>query len=297
MGIELHLIANYRHGIFLIFITAVSMWLRLFGLFNVCLLIGCNSGGSSSSDSSNNSSSWYTPSVGVTWQWQLQGTVNTSYDVTIYDIDLFDSSASLISTLQAQGRKVICYFSAGSYENWRSDAADFDSSDLGNDVEGWANEQWLNINSTSVRNIMLARLDLAQSKGCDGVEPDNVDGYVNSSGFSLTYNDQLSFNRFLANAAHSRGLAIGLKNDLDQIDDLVSYFDFAVNEQCFEYSECSTVVPFITAGKPVLNAEYLSTYVSSSSARASMCSSSISLGLSTLVLSEDLDDSLRYSCR
>ncbi|WP_068714055.1 endo alpha-1,4 polygalactosaminidase [Vibrio tritonius] len=273
------------------------MRFRLLSLANLLFLVGCNSAGGGDISTDNHQSTWYSPAAGVTWQWQLQGSVNTSYNVTIYDIDLFDSSTTFITSLQAQGRKVICYFSAGSYENWRSDAADFDASDLGNDVDGWPNEQWLNINSTQVRNIMLARLDLAQSKGCDGVEPDNVDGYVNSSGFSLSYNDQLSFNRFLANAAHKRGLAIGLKNDLDQISDLVDYFDFAVNEQCFEFSECSALTPFINANKPVLNAEYLNTYVSDSSERASMCTSSVNLGLSTLVLPEALDDSFRYSCR
>ena len=34
------------------------------------------------------------------------------------------------------------------------------------------------------------------SAGCDGVEPDNVDGYVNDTGFDLTAGDQLDFNRF-----------------------------------------------------------------------------------------------------
>lgn len=184
------------------------MRFRLLSLANLLFLVGCNSAGGGDISTDNHQSPWYSPAAGVTWQWQLQGSVNTSYNVTIYDIDLFDSSTTFIASLQAQGRKVICYFSAGSYENWRSDAADFDNSDLGNDVDGWPNEQWLNINSTQVRNIMLARLDLAQSKGCDGVEPDNVDGYVNSSGFSLSYNDQLSFNRFLANAAHKRGLPL-----------------------------------------------------------------------------------------
>lgn len=42
---------------------------------------------------------------------------------------------------------------------------------------------------------MQARLDLAVQKGCDGVEPDNVDGYQNNSGFPLTAQDQLAYNR------------------------------------------------------------------------------------------------------
>jgi len=45
---------------------------------------------------------------------------------------------------------------------------------------------------------MRSRLDLAKSKGCDAVEPDNMDGYTNSTGFNLTYRDQLKYNIFIA---------------------------------------------------------------------------------------------------
>ncbi len=47
-----------------------------------------------------------------------------------------------------------------------------------------------------------------------------------------------------------------MKNDVDQIPSLVAYFDWTVNEQCFEYGECDTLLPFIQAGKPVFNIEY-----------------------------------------
>jgi hypothetical protein len=67
----------------------------------------------------------------------------------------------------------------------------------------------------SLGPILFARLDLAVAKGCDGVEPDNVDGYANNTNFPLTVQDQLQFNIWLANEAHARGLSIGLKNDLD----------------------------------------------------------------------------------
>lgn len=63
----------------------------------------------------------WVPSADDTWQWQLTGPLNTSYDVSVYDIDLFDTEASQIAALQAQGRSVVCYFSAGSSENWRAD--------------------------------------------------------------------------------------------------------------------------------------------------------------------------------
>jgi hypothetical protein len=103
---------------------------------------------------------------------------------------------------------------------------------------------------------MEARLELAAQKGCDGVDPDNVDGYTHDTGFPLTYDDQITYNVFLAQAAHSRGLAIGLKNDLEQIPDLLRYFDWILNEECFTYQECNRLLPFVQAGKPVFVIEY-----------------------------------------
>lgn len=244
--------------------------------------------------------SWYRPAVTATWQWQLQpdatNNINMTYDVEVYDIDLFDVSDSVIADLHAQGRKVIAYFSAGTYEPFRSDADEFQASEIGNTLEDFADERWLDIRSENVRQIMLARLDYAVLRGFDGVEPDNVDGYANNSGFPLTAADQLAFNRFIANAAHERTLAVGLKNDLDQITELVAYFDFAVNEQCHEYNECDVLEPFIDAGKPVFSAEYANVYVNLPLIRNQMCADSLALGLRTLVLPVDLDDSFRFSC-
>lgn len=243
---------------------------------------------------------WYRPGVATTWQWQLQpddaGIINTAYDVEVYDIDLFDAPDSVIKELQAQGRKVIGYFSAGTYEPFRSDASEFLPAEIGKTLEDFADERWLDIRSENVRRIMLARLDLAVLRGFDGVEPDNVDGYANDSGFPLTAADQLAFNRFIANEAHKRNLSVGLKNDLDQITGLVEYFDFAVNEQCHEFDECDLLAPFTNAGKAVFNAEYDSRFVSLPLIRGQMCADSLSRNLRTLVLPVDLDDSFRFSC-
>jgi Glycoside-hydrolase family GH114 len=104
---------------------------------------------------------------------------------------------------------------------------------------------------------MTNRLDLARTKNCDGVEPDNVDGYTNDSGFPLTGADQLAYNRFLATEAHARDLSIGLKNDLDQVTELVDHFDWALNEQCVQYDECSLLSPFVAANKAVFGVEYI----------------------------------------
>lgn len=239
---------------------------------------------------------WYKPPLFATWQWQLMGEVNTAYDVDIYDIDLFDSPATLIEQLQDNGVKVICYFSAGSYEEWRPDADSFAPEVIGKTLDGWNDERWLDIRAANVRTIMESRLDLAVEKHCDGVEPDNMDGYTNNPGFPLTAQDQVSYNRFIANAAHARGLSVGLKNDLDQIAELVDYYDFAVNEQCFQYNECDALQPFTDQSKPVLNAEYKSKYVANAIERDALCVDSKNRLFSTLILPLDLDDAFRFSC-
>jgi hypothetical protein len=260
------------------------------------LAAACDEQNASGSDTDGSGDAPYQPPVAVSWQWQLSGTVNTVHEAQIYDIDLFDASADLIQSLQADGRRVICYFSAGSYEDWRADADQFPQEVLGSNLDGWAGERWLDIRSAEVAAIMQERLDLAVQKGCDGVEPDNVDGYANGSGFDLSYADQLAYNRLLAGEAHTRGLAIGLKNDLDQVNDLVDDFDFAVNEQCFQYEECDLLAPFIDQGKAVLNAEYRQIYVDDAAAREALCSEAQARRFSTLILPLELDDTFRFSC-
>ena len=231
------------------------------------------------------------PSPGTSWQWQLSDyPVNTSFEVAMYDIDLFETPRETIDALHAAGRIVICYFSAGSYEDWREDASSFPEAALGNEMEGW-DELWLDVRNETVREIMRARLDIAVSKTCDGVEPDNVDGYVNSTGFDLDYADQLDFNLFLAAEAHGRGLSVGLKNDLDQIEDLVDHFDWALNEECFEYEECDTLLPFIENHKAVFNVEY-----GGAGLADTICPQANALNFDTLIKNWDLD-AWRVACR
>lgn len=204
------------------------------------------------------SSSVWLPPPNISWQWQLTGTIDLTVAAAVFDIDLFESKQTDIDALHGQGKRVICYFSAGTYENWRPDASAFPASALGSGVAGWPGENWLDTRDATVRGIMQARLDLAVQKKCDGVEPDNVDGYLNSPGFPLTATTQLDFNRFIAGEAHRRNLSVGLKNDVDQVADLEPDFDWALNEECSKYSECGTLAPFTSAGKAVLHCEYTS---------------------------------------
>ncbi len=211
------------------------------------------------------------PAPRTTWQWQLTGQIDDSFDVAMYDVDLFETATSRIADLQAAGRVVVCYFSAGSYENWRPDADDFPAAARGEPLDEWEGEWWLDVRLDAVRDIMRARLDLAVAKGCDGVEPDNVDAFANDSGFDLTAADQLAYNRFLADAARARGLSVGLKNDLEQVAALVDDFDWALNEECLAYDECDALDPFIAAGKAVFHVEYVDDWADAPELAAEVC--------------------------
>ncbi|HEX7247893.1 MAG TPA: endo alpha-1,4 polygalactosaminidase [Actinomycetota bacterium] len=198
----------------------------------------------------------WTPPVETSWQWQLQGPVDTSFDVEMYDVDGFEASKGLVNGLHADGSAVVCYISAGSWERWRPDAGRFPDRVLGRS-NGWPGERWLDVRRLAVlRPIMERRLDMCARKGFDGVEFDNVDGYANATGFPLAGADQLRYNVFLANAAHRRGLTALLKNDLGQIRRLLPYFDAALNEQCHQYDECGRLDPFVEANKAVFGVEY-----------------------------------------
>lgn len=203
-------------------------------------------------------SGWWKPTSAhsITWDWQLQGVPSPSLNKQVYDIDGFNSTAANVASYHATGAKVICYISFGSYEDFRSDASSFPSSVLGN-TNGWPGERWLDIRQIStLAPIMTARMQMCVQKGFDALEPDNIDGYSNSSGFPLTAANQIAYNTWIANTAHSLGLSVGLKNDIDQNSQLVSLFDWALNEECNSFSECGTLSVFVNANKAVFNAEY-----------------------------------------
>ena len=263
-------------------------------LVSIFLITGC--GGSSKVDNAKNDNRKKVLNSSTTWQWQLQGELNKSYEVELYDIDLFDTNKSTIKELKDSGKIVICYFSAGSYEDWRDDASSFPQEALGKKMDGW-DERWIDIRDSQIQAIMQARLKLAKDKACDGVEPDNVDGYSNDTGFDLKPQDQIKYNKFLSTEAKSLGLLIGLKNDLNQIKELEPYFDFALNEQCHQYNECELLNPFIEFNKPVFNAEYAQKYVDNTDgARDKLCEDAKERDFRTLILPLGLDGSFRFSC-
>ena len=221
------------------------------------------------------------PPFKARWSYQLQGNLRLT-SARVYDIDGVDTPRSFVARLNRLRRYAVCYIDAGTWEDWRPDSKRFPDAVLGGD-NGWPGERWLDIRRTDVLiPIMRDRIATCRAKGFDAVEPDNVDGYTNETGFPLTAADQLRYNRRIANLAHVAGLAVGLKNDLDQIPALRSEFDFGVVEQCFQYDECDKVKPFLRVGKPVFEVEYEGT-------SASFCSRARAMGINAQRARLDLD--------
>jgi hypothetical protein len=244
---------------------------------------------------------WH-PAVRSSWTLELSQPPTAPYrHVAVYDVDGFDVSAATVAALHANGSKVVCYLSAGTYEDWRPDAASYPKAVLGNS-NGWPGERWVDIRelqkaASTLRSIIDTRLRMCRSKGFDAADLDNMDAYTNASGFAVTAQDQLFFNETLANDAHRFGLSVLQKNDLEQIPVLRHYFDGAVNEQCNEYDECTTAQngaygldQYVAAGKPVFQVEY-------NLAPANFCAADNANDFNGVLLSIHLDESIYHACR
>lgn len=239
---------------------------------------------------------WYRPPIHVAWHLQLQGRISDAHDVDVYDIDLFDTPPEFIDALHRKGRKVFCYFSAGSAESWRPDYPRFRPEMLGAPLEGWPGESWLDIRSHGVFEILMSRMDLAVQKGCDGIDLDNINGYAETTGFDLQRQHQLAFNRNLANAAHRRGLAVVLKNCGGLSEDLVDYFDLVLTESCRIFNECNAYARFVDRHKPVLHVEYADAFPEALEKAREICPESRKRSFNTLILNPLLDGAFRVAC-
>jgi hypothetical protein len=200
---------------------------------------------------------WRPAPTTAPWQWQLQGKVDTGIAAAVYDVDGFETPAATVRSLHSQGRRAICYLDVGSWESYRPDAGRFPRSVIGRRYEGFPDERWLDIRRFRLfAPVLEGRFAICARKGFDAVEPDNLAGFENRTGFPLTPADQLRFNRWVARRVRALGMAVALKNDGAQAGALIGDFDFAIVEQCFQYEECGLYRPFVEHGKAVFEAEY-----------------------------------------
>ncbi len=232
------------------------------------------------------------PSPASRWQVQYEGTPTLNIEADVFALDMFDTSASTIATLKKRGKRVVCYLNAGAYEKWRPDARRFPREVLGNDMADWPGERWLDIRRMDLlQPIMAARLDLCRKRGFDGVIFDNVNSYLNPTGFPLTPADQLRYSAWLGNEARARGLAAGMNNNSEQARELEPYFDWAQAESCFEEGWCKDFKPFTDAKKPVLAIEYLP----SKHDLKTLCTAAAALQVTVIVKRRNLD-AFRQDC-
>lgn len=109
----------------------------------------------------------------------------------------------------------------------------------------WPDEHIIDISTAAKRSAAASRqyisIDACAAAGYAAVEFDNLDSYTRSAG-GLSLNDAVAFAGLLVQYAHTAGLAAGQKNTAelgargrDQIG-----FDFAVAEECDQFSECSS---------------------------------------------------------
>jgi endo-alpha-1,4-polygalactosaminidase (GH114 family) len=205
----------------------------------------------------------------------------------VFDIDLYQDgrisgndhtvNVAAVRAIHRRGARAVCYVSAGTAERFRPDYGRYVRYDrrIGHRLIGrpfsdrFSNEYWLNINNGRGQRDFILRLLRARTAKCadagfDGVEYDVVDAYAQGkrvTGWHIEARTQLRFNRALARIAHDHGLAAGLKNDLGQVPRLEPHFDFAINEQCFQYAECTNnpspgYRAFTRADKAVFQVEY-----------------------------------------
>ncbi|KAF2634922.1 hypothetical protein P280DRAFT_523583 [Massarina eburnea CBS 473.64] len=236
---------------------------------------------------------------GQKWQIILTGTPDVSkmplppIDAPVWDVDLFDSDTATVKSLKTTGKTVICYFSAGTVEDWRDDVKDFPIADVGKVLPEWPNEKWIRTGSTSIRAIMAKRIKLAADKGCDAIDPDNVDGYQNDNGLNLKNDDAVDYVKWMQQEAAKYNMKIGLKNALDIVDTLALYVDFAVNEQCAQFTECERYNNFLATNKPVFHIEYPNP-LNANQANTTLCTGPGSANMSTILKNSALDGPTVY---
>ncbi|MEV6521256.1 endo alpha-1,4 polygalactosaminidase [Longispora sp. NPDC051575] len=230
----------------------------------------------------------YAATGGINVELCVPNAAGTRVCPDVFDFDLYLSpdlaggrtdvpNKVAVDAVHAKGARAICYIDAGAIEKDRPDAGRFTAWEndpahlgrkgklVGGPVDGYADERWLNIDNELgqrdfVVSVMAARMDACVAAGFDGIEFDLVESYehpTSETTFVTSADAQLAFNRALAAAARDRGLAAGLKNDVQQAGELVDAFDFAVNESCLIQKECGELVDsFGAVGKAVFHVEY-----------------------------------------
>ncbi len=161
----------------------------------------------------------------------------TERDFVVFD--LADTPAGDFAQCSAAGASMLCYFSS-QYEDWRDDAGSFGA--LEGPLDGWPGELWVDPADPANLAVMVARLDVAVAKGCDGIDLDNIDRAGHEAYISAIFQE-----------ARARGLLVSQKNAIDKIRLFWDLVDLYQNEECQAFDECAA---YDGLGRPVYNIEY-----------------------------------------
>jgi hypothetical protein len=248
------------------------------GVDGVLVRTPTDAAGGEAGASSAGGSAAFSPAPGVRWQAQLQGELDSTLDVDFFYLDPDNLADGELPALRAAGRRVGCYFSAGSFEPWRDDADQFPGAVLGNELAGYPDERWLDVRDETVRAIMAARVERLAALACDALLPANLEAYESDSGFALTRDDELDYARFLADAIHAQGLSAGLSAGDELIGDAMAEFDWGLGIDCLADGECAGYQALRASGKAMLLIEF-----GDESDAPAVCASAERLGFDALI--------------
>ena len=201
---------------------------------------------------------WWKPAAGVSFDWDLDDiTSSDTFSSAVVDVDAFTTSAETVATLHAAGKKVIAYISVGTLEDDRPDKSMLPKEVIGKIYDEWPHEKWLDIRQIDkLKPWLEGRIAMIKNKHFDGVEPDNMDGYDNETGFAIKIADTKKYADYLITLAHANGLSIGQKNVEDLTAEYAAKFDWALTEDAFQQGWAESMVEYITLKKPVFAVEY-----------------------------------------
>lgn len=183
------------------------------------------------------------PPVNGQFDYQIGGAYPPSASVSIVDRDR--------KANPAPGKYNICYVNAfqsqpdeGSF--WKTKHPDLlVKNDNGGFLvdPGWPDEYLFDTstaeNRAAIAQIVNGWIDGCSAKGFQAIEADNLDSWSRSLD-NMSQPDNVALAKLLTVHAHSKGLAIGQKNNAEvaSIGRSKIGFDFAMAEECQLYSEC-----------------------------------------------------------
>ena len=220
----------------------------------------------------------WVPAEDARWLARLDGAINVDNSADFFYLDPQQQPADDLTSLHEQGRRYLCYLSAGTVESFRDDADLFPRHAVGNVVPDFPNERWLDLRDAEVRALMAKRIVALAEAGCDGVAPASLTGYETDSGFDLTLQDTLDYAHFVADAAHAAGMSVALSGPSALTLELWQSFDFGLAIGCVASTMCREYAALTAAEKPVLHVE-----LGDESAALELCKSAQTLGFEAIV--------------